>query len=192
MVEWFNSAWMDIQGYHQDWGWLRTSTSFVCVSGQASYTPTQAGATNFGMWVRDSFRNYPTATGTPAEIRMNFMEYEYWRDLYQFGSNRTSTSQPAYFTITPAKSIGLGPVPTGDYTVTAEYFTMPTELSASTDTPSLPTQYHMAIVYRAMMMYGAYESAQEVYQRGEIEFKRLLRRMENDYMPEVTFGGPLV
>lgn len=192
MVEWFNSAWMDIQGYHQDWGWLRTSTSFVCVSGQASYTPAQAGTTNFGMWLRDSFRNYPTATGTSAEIRMNFMEYEYWRDQYQFGSNRTSTSQPAYFTITPAKAIGLGPVPTGDYTVTAEYFTMPTELSASTDIPSLPTQYHMAIVYRAMMMYGAYESAQEVYQRGEIEFKRLLRRMENDYMPEVTFGGPLV
>lgn len=193
MCEWANSAWMDIQGYHQDWGWLRTSTSFVCVDGQASYTPAQAGTTNFGMWVRDSFRNYPTATGTDAEIRMEFMDYEMWRDLYQFGSNRTATSQPKYFTILPAnKAIGLGPVPTADYTVTADYFTLPTELEASSDTPSLPTQYHMAIVYRAMMMYGAYEAAPEVYQRGELEFKRLLRRLENDYMPEVTLGGPLV
>lgn len=192
MVEWFNSAWMDIQGYHQDWGWLRTSTSFVCVAGQATYTPAQAGTTNFGMWERCSFRNYPTATGTDAEIRMDFMDYDMWRDIYQFGSNRTATSQPYHFTITPAKAIGLGPVPTGDYTVTADYFTLPTELSANTDTPSLPTQYHMAIVYRAMMMYGAFESATEVYQRGELEFKRLLRRMENDYMPEIVFGGPLV
>ena len=49
----------------------------------------------------------------------------------------------------------------------------------------------MAIVYRAMMMYGAFESANEVYDRGETEFGKIMRRMADQRLPEVTFGGAL-
>lgn len=191
MVDWLNAAWMDIQGKHHDWGWLRASTSFATVAGQATYTPAQAGVTNFGSWVRDSFKNYPTATGTDAEVEMGYIGYDAWRHKYQLGSARTATSQPYEFTITPAKAIGLGPVPAAGYTVTADYFASPTEMSLDADIPSLPTHYHLAIVYRAMMMYGAFEAAAEVYQRGEMEYTRLMRRMENDRLPEIMLGEPL-
>lgn len=191
-ANWINSAWMDIQGRHQDWGWKRTSTSFVTVSGQATYTPTQAGTTNFGMWERDSFRNYLTATGTDAEVFMDYVDYEEWRNLYQFGSNRTALSQPKYIAITPAKSLGLGPVPPVGYTITGDYFTCPTEMSADADIASLPVHYHMAIVYRALMFYGANEAAMEMYTHGQNEFNRLMTRIENDYLGEVTLGEPLL
>jgi hypothetical protein len=49
----------------------------------------------------------------------------------------------------------------------------------------------MAIVYRAMMFYGGYEAASEVYQRGEQEFVKLMRRMTADRLPEVSFAGTL-
>lgn len=197
MCDWINAAWMDIQGLHQDWDWLRTSVSFVTVDGQATYAlGSGAGTTGvtaavFGMWDRRSFRNYPTATGTPAEICMGYIDHDRWRDTYQIGSSRTATSQPYQFTITPAKAIGLGPVPASGYTITGDYFTCPTEMSADVDIPALPAHYHMAIVYRAMMMYGAYEAAPEVYQRGEMEYKRLMSRVEHDRLPEFTFGEPL-
>jgi len=192
IVNWVNTAWMDIQMLHQDWDWLRTSTSFVTVASQASYTPAQAGTTNFGMWVRDSFRNYLTATGTDAEVYMDFMPYENWRNVYQFGSNRSATSQPKFFTILPNKSVGLGPVPVVGYTVTGDYFTCPTEMAADATIPVMPTHFQMAIIYRAMMSYGAFEGATEVYQRGETEYKKIIRRMENDRLPEFEFGDPLV
>lgn len=192
MVNWTQSAYTDILRAHRDWGFLRASTSFTTTAGQASYTPVEAGTTNFGMWVRDSFRNYPTATGTDAEIFMEFMDYENWRDIYQFGSNRTATSQPYHFTITPAKAIGLGPVPTADYTVTADYFTKPVELSNDTSAHVIPDQYEMVIVYRAMMSYGAFEAASEVYERGKAEYKALLTALRNDYLPEFCMGDTLV
>jgi hypothetical protein len=184
-----NDAWMDIQGQHPDWGWMRTSTSFVTINGQATYTPTEAGTTNFGMWDRYSFRNYLTATGTAAEVFMTYMPYEKWRNIYQFSSNRTSYSQPYDITITPAKSLGLGPVPLVGYTVTGDYFTCPTEMTLDADIPSLPVHYHMAIVYRAMMFYAAEEAASEIYTHGTKEFNRMMSRIEADYLPEIELGA---
>lgn len=190
LANWINAAWMDIQGQHRDWGWLRTSLAgFATVNGQATYTPAQAGATNFGMWDRDSFRNYLTATGTAAEVFMTYMPYARWRDIYQFGSSRTSYSQPYDITITPAKALGLGPVPLGGYTVIGDYFTCPTEMTADADIPSLPVHYHMAIVWRALMFYGANEAASEVYEHGKKEFGILMSRIENDYVPEIELGA---
>ena len=49
----------------------------------------------------------------------------------------------------------------------------------------------MMIVYRAMMFYGGYESAPEVYQRGEAEFKRLMSRLDIDQLPTLVSGPPL-
>lgn len=189
IVNLVNDAWLDIQGMHRDWGFLRTATSFVTVSGQALYTPTQAGATNFGMWDRELFRNYLTATGTAAEVYMSWMGYESWRDIYQFSSNRTSLSQPYNFTIAPNKSIGLGPVPAAGYTITGDYFTQPIAMSVDADVPTLPTDYYqMAIVYRAMMLYAPSDAATEIYQEGMIEFTKIMSRIEADYLPEIMIG----
>lgn len=189
LANWINAAWMDIQGIHRDWGWMREAVSFNTVNGQAEYTPTQAGVTNFGMWDRDSFRNYLTATGTAAEVFMNFMPYQTWRDIYQFSSNRTAYSQPYDITITPEKSLGLGPVPLVGYTVTGYCYNCPTEMTLDADIPSLPVHYHMAIVYRALMFYGANESAPEVYEHGKKEFGILMARIEADYAPEIDVGS---
>ena len=41
------------------------------------------------------------------------------------------------------------------------------------------------------MSYGAYESAPEVYQRGDLEFGKLMRRMTADRIPETTWAGAL-
>lgn len=199
LVHWYNQAYKDIQTAHQDWGWMRTTASFTTVAGTAEYTlGTGAGTVGvsvatFGMWARNTARAYLTATGTDSEIALAWIPYEQWRDTYQLGAQRGANSPPTVFSIAPNKSICLPPTPAG-YTVTVDYFTAPVDLDTTddTDTPPMPAQYHMAIVYRALMFYGAFEAAPEVYDRGETEFGKLMRRLDADRLPEMTFAGPLV
>lgn len=193
VVDWVNTAWNDIQTAHQDWGWMRTSTSWATVDAQYQYTTTQCGITagTFGMWDRITFRNYVTASGNQSEIVMGYIDYDAWRDNYLISGTRAVRTRPMDFAIGPDKSIFLGPVPSAGYTMTADYFTAPLDMTADADVPALPTQFHMAIVYRAMMSYGAFYAASEVYQRGELEFGKLMRRLDADRLPEIGYAGAL-
>lgn len=192
LVNWINAAWQDLQSAHQDWGWLRTSTSFVTVDGKSTYTPTEAGTTNFGMWDRYTFRCYNTSAGIKSEIFMEYVEYDFWRDGYLFGALRDTRSQGFVVAVAPAdKSVCIGPVPASGYTIEADYYTQATEMAADADTPAMPSKFHMAIVYRAMIHYGMYNAASEVVQRGDMEYKKILRRIIIDRLPEITVGPAL-
>lgn|SRR5574340_323564 len=194
LVNWTNAAWMDIQQAHQDWNWLRTSlTPFATVAGQTTYSPTAApmSLTDFGAWDRDSFRVYETASGISSETPLTYRPYDLWRDTYLIGALRSTTSRPDVVTVCPDNSLGFGPITAAGYSIVGDYFKLPTEMSANADIPILPTQYHLAIVYRAMMFYGRYYGAPEVYQAGELEFTKMMRRMTNDRMPDVLLGGAL-
>lgn len=196
LVAWIAAAWTDIQGAHTDWDFMRASASFTTVAGTSTYTlGTGAGtvgvtAANFGQWDRNTARAYLTATGTDDEQFLDYISYDEWRDTYLLGTLRGTNVRPLVFSISPAKAICLPPALTG-YTVTIDYFTAPVVLSADADEPTLPAHFQIAIVYRALMMYGAYESASEVYNRGELEFGKLMRRMTADRLPEIRFAGAL-
>lgn len=192
--DWIQSAWWDIQAMHQDWKFLRRSTTFPTIDGQATYTPLEAGITvdTFGRWDVDSFRNYLTTGGINGEQFMTFMDYDPWRDLYQLGALRTSKSQPFKLTVTPDNSLGLGPVPLAGYTVLGDYYLAPKELASDLELTTLP-KYHnpMIIVYVAMRDYGGFEAASEVYQRADLGYRRLLSKLENDQLNPVLWCAPL-
>jgi len=193
--QWINDAYVELQAKQQDWEWLRASFSFVTVASQQVYTTTDAGiAATFGKWVPDSLRCYITASGYSTEQFLRHQpDYEAWRDVWQFGANRTVTGQPVEFAITPAKSLGLTPIPADDsYTILGDYYKMPAELSADSDTPAMPGQFHMILVYMAMMSYGVDEAATEIYQRGELKHRELLRKLMDDQLPNVCLPEPLL
>lgn len=276
LVNWINDAWLDIQSDQVDWGWMRANVTFPTVTGRPINTLAQIGITNFGSWMRDSFRNYanptvsltlgvpgtvglaahglavgdtfipfttgalltglvagttyyvqsaPTAdtftvaatsggaaisfTGTQSgthtmssnntnvyiglasEIFMNYRDYQIWRDLYEYGSLRQTQTRPYEMTITPDKSIGLGPFPISGYTVVAEYNTVPSYMTADGDIPAMPVQFHMAIVYKAMISYGRYEEDFAIIQLAEKELKRFMRRLSSTRLAEVKTCGAL-
>jgi hypothetical protein len=194
LVFWVGQAWNKIQTKHRDWEFKRTSASWVTVNGQALYTPVQCGITagQFGMWKRDTFRNYVTTVGLTSEVFMDYLEYDIWRNNYLYGALRDTRTRPMVGTIAPDKSVGLGPVPNGDYTITCDYFKAPIAMTADGSVPDgLPTQFYLAIVYRAMMSYGRFYSAAEVYQDGKIEYDKMMEEMEADRLPEITHSGSL-
>jgi hypothetical protein len=191
LINWTNEAWMDIQTARENWEWMRKSCSFTTVSGKPVYTVSEIGVTDFGNWTRDTWRVYDTSVGTNSEVFMDYSDYGIWRDVYQYGANRNTTSKPTVITITPAKSIGLGPVPGTGYTITGDYYSVPSEMVVDGDIPALPVQYHMMIVYRAMQFYGVSEAASEVYQEGVAEFDRMMRRLMLNQMYETEAGPAL-
>lgn len=275
LINWVNESWLDIQAMKPNWHWMRRSAAFPTVAGQASYTATQAGVTDFGHWSRDSFRNYlnpqvsltiaspcvlsltdnnlvagdtvtlfttgtlptgltagvvyyvvsPTTdtfqlaltaggaaidttgtqsgthtftsnnttvfTGLRSEMFMSYMEYENFRNAYQYANQRINEARPFTISVTPAKSLALGPTPAAGYTVVGDYFSTPSEMVLSSDIPALPVKFHLAIVYATMIRYGMFEAAQEVVQQGQAEYAKWKSRIMFDQLPDVVLNEPL-
>jgi hypothetical protein len=197
LANWIAEAWMEIQRKHRDWGWMRSSASFTTVAGQMQY-PLGSGAgtvgvtaATHGMWAVGTGRSYVTATGNTSEAFVDPIDYDVWRDHWNFGGFRSSRARPYEVAVAPDKSLCLGPNVDSIYTVTHDYFTAPVALSADADTPSMPDRFHMAIVWRALMEYGSYENAPEAYDRGEKNFKSLMRELEADRLPQMQWAGAL-
>ena len=204
IVNWVNDAWTDIEMEHDDWGWMRSSAllgggvSFQTVDGQTSYPlgvgPGTVGVIpdDFGKWDEQTFRNYTTSAGFSNENYLDIISFDAWRNGYMYGAMRMVRTRPVAIAIGPDQSLNLGPPPNALYTVTGDYFVAPSEMVADTDVPvGLPRQFHMLIVYRAMMKYGQYESAQEVYTRGQEENAGMYSRLQLLRAPRVSFGGAL-
>jgi hypothetical protein len=191
LIAFINEAWVDLQTIRQDWLWMRSSTTFATTASKATYSITDIGLTDFGNWKNNSFRNYSTDAGTVSEIMMDNISYDDWRNSYYFGATRFTQTRPTQFAVTPDFSVALGPVPADGYTVSAEYCKAPYEFVADADTPPLPVQFHMIIVYRAMMYYGASEGAPEVYQDGEIEYRQMLNRLSMQQLTDTNLAGAL-
>lgn len=196
VVDWANEAWMLLQRKRPDWKWMRYSMTFPTVAAQPTYTLAQIQATgsgfsDFGNWARDTFRCYTTSVGTNDEVEITWLPYDQWRDVYQIGANRATETRPTQFTITPALGIGLGCTPAAGYTISGDYYKVATEMAAIDDTPSLPSQFHMAIVYRAMMLYGVSESAPEIYDEGAANFKAIMQEIEGQQLTEIGIAGAL-
>ena len=204
IVNWINDAWTDIEMDHDDWDWMRSSNllgggvSFTTIAGQASY-PLGTGAgtvgvltDSFGKWDRVTFRNYTTAAGVSSEMYLDEIPYDIWRDTYMFGAMRATTTRPTAVAIGPDQSVCLGPPPTNQYTITADYFVAPTQMVLDTDVPTgLPTRFHMLIVYATMIKYAGYESAPEVMASGLREYNGMYSQLQAVRAPGMSFGGAL-
>lgn len=191
IVDWVRSAWVDVQTAHEDWEFMRQPVEFNLTAQQQTYTAANAGLTDFGNWKRDSFRCSSVGNNYADEQLLNYMDFTTFRNLYQYGNMRNTFARPVVVSVTPQKSLAFGSIPDQPYVIVGEYYTAPVELSLDADTPTLPVRFHMMIVYRAMMYYAGYEAAPEVYSRGELEFRRLMNRLEIDQMPTLVSGPPL-
>lgn len=190
VVGWIDRAWRDIQVAHTDWLWMRESSSFVTVAEQAEYPYDAAplSLTNFAKWVPDTFRIYKDAIAN--EIWLNqYKDYDQFRDTYLRGSLRTSYAQPTSIVISPSKSLILA-LPPNDtsYTVTGDYQKGPQVLTADSDVPEMPTRFHDAIIFKAMVYAGVRESAAELIDLGREEFKALMIKLEIDQLPPLTIN----
>jgi hypothetical protein len=189
ILKWTNAAWMDLQTRRNNWRFMIGSFSVNTVAADGVYSLADLSITAFRCFRDDTLKIYLTSAGSDTETDLLAIDYDDW--YVRFNTGAQSDSYPAWFTTGHDESLILAPVPADIYTVRGEYMKAATELVASTDEPGLPEEYHMAIVYRAMMKYGRYTGASEVYSDGETEWKRMLREMERTQRIPDRQAGPL-
>ena len=186
---WVKQAWIDIQNLHADWTFLRQDLSFVSSASQ-SYTLADMGATNLRKFDMESLRIYLTASGVSDEQYVIPQEWENFRNIYLYGARQTG--RPNTFAIDPAtKSLYFSSAPGTGYTTTGYYWRTPVTLSADADEPAMPDEFHMAIVYRALMKYAGFESAPEAKMEAVENYSALMSALEMDQLPAIGMAGPL-
>lgn len=192
VVNWVRQSWIDIQNRHAHWDFLRDEFTFQTVVGQQAYTLAQMGATDLREVSKtDTARCYLTATGIGDEqYLVPWWDWHVFRDTYKYGLQ--TNARPVVFSIEPnTKSMHLGSIPDDIYTVTGIYYKRAVSLTAASDVPALPEQYHEIIVYRALSKYAGYEAAPEVKQEALENYSQLLSDLSDDQLPKVMAEIPM-
>lgn len=188
VVSWINSAYEDIQNIRATWRFLQESFTFSTIDGTQNYTPSDVSLSDLSAWKTDCFTLYSSESD---EQDLTYLLWKNFKRTYIFGANRSVSTRPTMFTVKPDNSVSLWAIPDAVYTVTGEYYKKAQSMSANDDEPLIPSQFHMIIVWKALMLYGAYSGASDVYTHGEREYKNYLRKLEADQLPKITFGEPL-
>ena len=197
LVSWIDAAWVEIQGLHNNWNWMREPFTFETAVGVGDYLPTAITNTLTGQpmtdlrfWHKETFRAQKKSIGVQDEQWLVEWEYQIFRNTYRF--NIQVNSRPVVFAEKPnGKAVMLGALPEDIYNINGEYQVKATHLAADTDVPDMPEAYHLLIVYKAMQSYGLYEAASEVVSRGQMEYQKLLTQLEREQLPDVYLGQPL-
>jgi hypothetical protein len=198
IVNWVNTAWIDVQTKYNDWRFMRSSFTVNTTSGDGKYAITDCTDTvssasltvaGFRKWELDSFKIFLVSAGVATETDLCYLVYDDWYRQWNVGS--PSNSYPGWFSVDHDKAILLAPKPDGIYTVRGEYVKAATLMVGDADEPELPQEYRMAVVYRAMYYYGRYQGAPEVRAEGEMQYNRLLREMSRTERPALLVGGAL-
>ena len=191
IVDWVNSSYEDIQLSRPNWNWLRADFSFNTTINDGDYTPAQAGiATRFSQWDVDTIKSYRTSLGISNEFALGELLYSRFRGVYLTGSQPSGT--PIVFSIAPDRQLLLGAKPDAVFTVSGQYWKTPQALTVDADTPEMPAEYHLYIVWKALEMYAFYESAAEVMAKAEKYMRTYKNRLEQNQLPDIAMAAPLV
>lgn len=191
VVDWIDTAYEDIQNLHANWRFLQQDFDFTLTIGTREYSPADAGITDLSRWKTEEYGDVRCYLTAADEQRLFYLPWGEFRDLYLIGNSRTTSGRPSHFSIKPDNKICFDVLPDAAYTVLGEYFQTPDTMTADADEPLFPSNYHMVLVYRAMMFYGADYAADEKYTHGNNEYRKILRKLEHNQLHHFTWGEPL-
>jgi len=187
IVDWVASANEEIQNAHATWKFLQESFSFSTVDGTQDYAPADVSLDDLANWKHSRVDDLTIYSAVADEQYLIYLPWNDFKGNYMFGSTRSQEGRPTIVTVKPDNSLALWTTPDAVYTVTGEYY----KKALDADEPLIPSQYHMIVVWRALMLYGAYSSAPDSYSHGEQEYKNLLRKLEFDQLNRIGYGAPL-
>ena len=189
LVRWAIEAYNDIQRDKDGkWKWLRGDWYFDTVADTASYAPgavndtdTTAIITRFRAWDLDT-RELPliflSADGQATQREMLIKDWRDFRYIYLRGTHTAGYSGDIAAKVD--NKLFLGPTPNDVYRVTGTYWKSIQELVVDADTPEMPADFHMAIVYRALVKYGYNSVSPELLARAEVDGKILWESLVNN------------
>ncbi len=178
LVRWVAEAWNDIQRAKDGrWKWMLGEYTLDTVASDNSYAYTDAtdvddsaAISRFKRWELDS-RELPhiylVSDGEATEREMQFLDWRDWRYYYLRGTH--DAAYPAALSVDRNDNLRVGPTPDGIYRISGTYWKSLQTLAADTDTPEMPADYHMLIVWRAITKFGYNVVDQPILARAQAE-----------------------
>lgn len=121
-----------------------------------------------------SFHYYLKTDGANERKKLTYVDYDTFKQSYR---DFSSQSSPSIVTITPNNRLRFYPMLDGIYTIEAEAFQKPQELTVNGDTPPWPADLHMLCVFKALMDYAGFEESSSIYQFAAIRYDELYNNL---------------
>lgn len=170
IVNWIRRAYQEVQNVHFDWAFLWAEASLTLTPGKRDYAPrTDLMLPQFNHWEAQSFFGRGQ---TPRQI--GFVPFEEFR----LRDRIERIGEPLIFTILPNDVIRFDSTPTQAEVVDFEYYRVPFEMTANTDSPVFSAQFHDVILYKALMYYAADEEAPNIFQDAAANYNNRLKMLE--------------
>lgn len=182
LVDWIAQAWEEIQSEREDWRFMWGQLDPVnTVIAQSAYAK-PAG-------VKGIIFSTMAIHGGSGITRPTFMSYESFMGSYRFG---TQTGKPAFVTEQPDGKLRFYPIPDEVYQFEFEYYKTPVVLKLVTDVPAIESEFHMAIVYKALGHYAGFEESADTLAVAMNGLSPYETKMANECLPDIGLGGAFV
>lgn len=174
IVDWVRTAHDELQLLHSDWSFDWAVADLELLEGVDDYSPLGLWALQVRMLAKDGMYVYRTDQGERIKHWLTEVPWEEFRGI------QASYAQgvPGYIAMAPDKRLHLYPAPSAGLRLKLEYFQNPLELLAAGDTPRLPAPYHMAIVWRAVMLWCAHDENPSLFQVANANYRELIRKVQ--------------
>lgn len=175
VVDWIDTVWTRIQQSH-NWDWLWTNPT-ITITAATNVTTASVPASRY-----EKERAFDTL-GAP-------MVYRPWSEFaVVWPTALIASGNPREWTIRPDKAVVVNAKPASNFSFTVERYSNPTAMAADADVPTgLPDEHHMAIVWRAVMLYGGFDQSSETYQHAKMEYDRSMRALGMTERPTMEWG----
>lgn len=188
LFNWINWAWRDIQLMHESWLWRRGSALGQVTTQETLHNLASPGfgLSDFADWKPENSEYQPSAwrvtDGQANEQTLKFLPWDAYRTQFVMGTHQPGPIQ--YWTLAPSGEMWVGPTPDAAHMVRADYIKDVQDMTADADTPAMPARFHNLIVWRALIEYGGYDAASEVYQRADRNYAMGLSALLQAQLPQ--------
>lgn len=147
---WVKQADLELKSKWFNWKFLWASGTTSVISGTSDY----AAPTGLGMYDKGTFQ----LDGDPIDV----IEYREFKETYFHATNTPGT--PTKVVILPDNRLRLWPEPNASFTLSYEYYKAAnaSSMSAHGDSSVIPSAFHQAIYYLAMLYYAKWDNAPEL------------------------------
>jgi hypothetical protein len=177
LFDWVADAWRNLQ-IEREWRWMRNTLDVALTAGQQTYTGTGLGADRFRRWRMDddTYNPWLYVDGAINSLwPLQFVQLDEFRSVYVYRTWGDAT--PIAWTFDEANQLLVAPKPALAYKLRIEYWKSPSELAADTDTPDMPEEFHMLLVWRALQEVAKFDAAPEVLARAEKNHMGMMHRL---------------
>ena len=184
-------AWREIQTDPMGWLWMRRTFDVALLSTLESIDGVAAGLTDFGRWRKPDdwydLKAYDPIANPRQKWDVKFVDRD--KFLRQYKDNPPNAAGPQYWTVGLDNEIIVAPEADKDYQICGEYFIAPEELAADADVPSMPSQFHMTIMWKAMVQIAQFDAAPENVSRANDKYEEILSSLMLDQGPGLTINA---